>query len=504
MATIDELIVELFQDGLGSTIDLAKKFVGTVVAGAAAITAFVVATSAATDEQGKMADQIGISVEDLDAWQHAATLAGGSADGMANSLEQLSIRASEASRGTGSGVEAFGLLGVSALDAQGNLKDTTQLMLEVSEAMVGMDRAKQIELADKLGLKDSIRLLQAGPSAIRGMIAETKELGVVTDKDAQISAEFNDALADKMQIMKQVARIINRELAPFLTKQLKLTKEWWKANRALIEQKLPEWIEKGVKILKLLAIVASAFIALRLVTTIFSLIKAFRAFRISVMLANAAVATLPILIAVAAAAILLLAQDAKVFFEGGESAIGRLIERFPEWEGTIIAIAAALATVWDMLGMVVEGWKEIFNIISNLSVDGIKQFGSDIVSIFKLVVSDISNMFSEMFSSILSFGKEKLSGLGDLIKDKLSIIPFSDKIFGDEGGNGTLLNGFNETSMPSQATTTQNNSTSSNSTSSIGQVTINVDGSNSPGEVAKEIQAKLQEASQNVSSAVSL
>ena len=255
MALIDELLVGLgfeydpsemkqFNEDVGKTVNTLKSLTKVAIAGAVAITALTVSSTKASDEQGKLADEIGDTVENIDALQFASQRSGGTTDGMSNSLRNLAIRASEASRGVGSGVEAFGLLGISATDANGNLKSTTDLLLEISKEFENLDSAKQIELADKLGVRDSIRLLQQGRASITDLVNEAQLLGVTTEEDAAIAAEFQDSLTNLWQIIKQVSRTLSKIFAPILKEIVTAFTDWWKINREIIEQKLPEWIEK--------------------------------------------------------------------------------------------------------------------------------------------------------------------------------------------------------------------------------------------------------------------
>ena len=359
MPVLDEMLVELgfeydpkelgkFKSDVAKTSKIVGGLAKAAVAAAVAITGMAVASTAATDEQGKLADEIGDTVGNIDALQHALVIAGGTADGMGNSLKQLSIRAAEAARGTGSGVEAFGLLGISSVDANGNLKKTSDLMIEVSRAMQGLSKAEQIELADKLGLSDSIRLLQQGPGAIEDLVKEAKALGVATEEDAKIAAEFQDSLADIWKIVKTLARVISRALVPAMTSANKSITEWWKTNRKLIETKLPEWIETVTKALKILSIGVGIFLAMGLIQHMITLISLIRGLTIAILAMNLAVIVLPLLLATAAAAFIALMEDVQVFFAGGESAIGDMIKKFPEWESEIHAVAKALKFLSDI------------------------------------------------------------------------------------------------------------------------------------------------------------
>jgi hypothetical protein len=122
---LDELLVELgfdydpeemkdFKEDIEKSVKLLKGLATAAVAGAAAITGLTVASTRASDEQGKLAEEIGDTVEMISALQFAQKRAGGTTEEMTSSLRDFSIRAAEAARGTGSALEAFGMLGISA------------------------------------------------------------------------------------------------------------------------------------------------------------------------------------------------------------------------------------------------------------------------------------------------------------------------------------------------------------------------------------------------------
>ena len=375
MPLLDELLVGLgydydpkeldeFNKGLKETTDSIKKLVKVAVAGATAIVGLTVASTRATDEQGKLANEIGIAVEEIDALQFALKRAGGSSDGMSSSLQQLSIRASEAARGTGSGVEAFGILGISVTDLQGRLKPVNTLMSEVSQQMQGLSKARQIELADKLGLRDSIRLLQLGPDAIGELTNEAKALGVTTGEDAALAEKFQDSLVDIWQIVTQLTRALTRQFAPVLQDVATAMTEWWKTNKDVIEQKLPMFIEKVTMGFKLLSIAVAGFLAFKLAGSLITLISLLRGVTLATLGANAAAFLLPALIAGGIVAFIALVEDAKVFFEGGDSFIGDMIEKFPQWATEIAAVATVLNGVAELTIMIFDGWKAIFKLFS--------------------------------------------------------------------------------------------------------------------------------------------
>jgi len=384
MAVIDELLVGLgfeydageakkFSDDIGKTVGIVKELAKVALAAATALTGIVVASSLASDEQGKLADEIGETVSNINALQFAQQIAGGSADGMSNSLRELSLRASEAARGVGSGVEAFGLLGISTTGTNGQIKSASNLLTEVSGKMQGLGRARQIELADKLGLRDSIRLLQMGPAAIVELTAKSKALGETTAEDARVSAEFNDALVEMWSVTKQLSRLLTRVLGPILNDMVDTFTDWWMINRDLIEQNIPKWVEQFTTALKLLSVALGAFIAMRVLTHLYQMIALMRGLTLATLAANAGFFLLPLLLSALALAFVALVEDAKVFFEGGESFIGDMIEKYPEWAGEIRTVASVLQGVYDLTMKIFEGWDKIFGLFREEGADAMNQ-----------------------------------------------------------------------------------------------------------------------------------
>ena len=388
MALIDELLVGLgfeydsgeakkFKDDIGKTVGVVKNLAKVAAATATALTGMVVASSRASDEQGKLADEIGETVANVSALQYAQQIAGGSADGMANSLRELSLRASEAARGVGSGVEAFGLLGISTTDANGQIKSASNLMKEVSGKMQGLGRARQIELADKLGLRDSIRLLQLGPQAIEEMTVKAKALGDTTAEDAKVSAAFNDALVDLWSVTKHISRLFTRVLAPIMKEMVGTFTDWWIANRKIIEQNIPKWVDQLTMALKILSIAMGAFLAMRVLTHLYQMIALMRGLTLATLAANAGFFLLPLLLSALALAFVALVEDAKVFFEGGESFIGDMLEKYPKWAGEIRTVAGLLEGVANTIELIVEGWNKLAGLFKEENADALNQAFKD-------------------------------------------------------------------------------------------------------------------------------
>lgn len=458
MAIIDELLVGLgfdydpkevkkFKDDVGATVNVVKNLAKVAATAATAITGMTVASARASDEQGKLANEIGETVENVGALQFAQQIAGGTAEGMANSLRELSLRASEAARGTGTAVEAFGLLGISATDANGQIKPTNALIKEISSSFQGLNRARQIELADKLGLRDSIRLLQLGPKAINDLTEEAMALGVTTAEDAAISAEFNDSLVELWSVTKQVARVLTRSFAPILEDLVTQFTDWWKINREIIEQNIPEWIDTFTRAIKLLTLAVGAYLAMKIVTHLVTLISLMRGATLATLAMNAAVFLLPALLATVAAAFIALVEDAKVFFEGGDSFIGDMLEKYPQWAEEINTVAAVLATVYDLTMMIFDGWSKIFDLFDKFSIENVKEVFGNIPGF----LGDVTGLNTVEGTGLIPDIQQGASNAYNTVVDRLEIIV--------QGGADTAENIANEIYNVFQQTSQDLNST---------------------------------------------
>lgn len=486
MAVIDELLVGLgfdyddsdlnkFKEGVNATNKVVSQLIKVAVAAATAITGMTVASTRASDEQGKLAAEIGDTVENIDALQFALRRTGGEASSMGEALRGLAVQASAAARGTGRGLEAFGILGISLTNTNGTLKTTTDLFLEVSDALQRFDSTQQIELATKIGLRSSIRLLQQGSGGIRELIAEAEALGVTTAQDAAIAADFQDSLTDIWAITKQISRTLTRELVPIMQSLVTSFTEWWIQNRQIIEQQLPIWIERLAAALKLLVFVTGAWLTLRLGAAIITLIGLIGTLTAAVVTFNVAAAFIPALIIAGLTLIALVAEDVKVFLEGGDSVLGSLIEKFPILEDAVKGVRVVFNGLLRITDLIFSGWAKIINLFKNVTfggfIDGLKNIPG--------FIGDIT-------------GLSKVDGTG--------VLPDLKNSFNDIFGNNNILSptvNFGNVIPGASAIPT------SNRTAYINTVEIKVEaGLNDPGEVANSVNNVLQQTSQDLTTTV--
>jgi hypothetical protein len=154
------------------------------------------------DELGKAAQKIGIPVEALSQLKHAADLSGISMETLSNGVKKLSVNMEEiAGGGTTSGAaRSLAALGISAMDASGQLKGAEMVMLQLADRFRAMEdgagkTALAVAIFGKSGV-ELIPLLNAGSAGIEAMKKEADALGISFDTRAAKAAEaFNDNIS---------------------------------------------------------------------------------------------------------------------------------------------------------------------------------------------------------------------------------------------------------------------------------------------------------------------
>lgn len=165
--------------------------------GAAGGGAFALGAEAATAaaEASKFASMVGLSTGNWQEYAGAANLAGAEADELASLMLTLQERAVNAARGEKGDIEMLQLMGISAKNAKGELKNADTLLLELAERVKKMREAgemgKAAGIMNQLGGEEGARLLDLLKNGREGLLAmrkEARELGLVLSDEALESA----------------------------------------------------------------------------------------------------------------------------------------------------------------------------------------------------------------------------------------------------------------------------------------------------------------------------
>ena len=192
---------------------------GAVTAAAATMTVLIKQSIDLADQTQKTAQAIGINGDALQELRFAADLSGVSSEQLNDTLKDLAKNLSEAAAGGKSQADAFKLIGVSATDAEGNVRPLEDVLLDIADRFAGTaDDANKTALAMKIFGEQGrtlIPMLNSGRDGLEGMMQMARDLGLVMDEETRKAAErFNDSLTILQAQQRGVINQITVELLP--------------------------------------------------------------------------------------------------------------------------------------------------------------------------------------------------------------------------------------------------------------------------------------------------
>ena len=190
--SVAEKAVGSFSDKI---VNLAKWAGAAIAAGSVAVAIQRIADK--FNDLGDVVSRVGnATVKELDRLGYVAELTGSDANTATASFENLSRTIGEAAQGIGRGAQVFEKLGLSAKDAQGNVKTTTQVLDEIKVKIKDLSKAEQSAYIQRLGLDRSmIGMLTSDTTEIIDQYNKrTEALGINVDEAAELGAKYNDAI----------------------------------------------------------------------------------------------------------------------------------------------------------------------------------------------------------------------------------------------------------------------------------------------------------------------
>ncbi len=388
--------IDKFKGDLKELMKDLAKLAAVATAALGSVLAVVVKVSAANYELGNTAERLGVSTAELDAFGHAAEMSGSSAAAMQGALEGLSAAAATAWETGGGAAEAFARLGVQTHDASGKMRKSTDVMLDVADAMQGLDEQSQRKLAGDLGMTSLLPLLRKGRVGIEQLKGEASGLGLVSPKQAELAQQFMDSIEKVKRVFFSLASVFSEELQPVLTDLMGQFMEWVKANREWLDLNLKDAAKEIAAIFRSLfgifmnLVSASKWLVdalggggnvVRILTAAFAAFAGFKIFRIfqtiwqnagllKGMLGQVTTAARTLFTFVRAnlmrtflplTLVVLLLQDIYTFLNGGDSLWGRMLDRFPLIKTYVDLVGTAMATVMTIVSEFIALLSDPFN-----------------------------------------------------------------------------------------------------------------------------------------------
>lgn len=203
-------------DGIGGKVGSVGAAISAVTTGAMA--AFAKAQIDNADMMGKLAAKINMSTESASAFGYAARYADLDSQRLAMSVKTLMQAQVDAQKEGSKQAEIFKALGVETREANGELRGSEDLLLDLADAFKALpDGALKSNVAVELFKGNSLEMLDMlkdGRGGLEAFRKEAEGLGVVIGgKTAEAAERFNDNIA---RMHASMEGLMNKALPPLL------------------------------------------------------------------------------------------------------------------------------------------------------------------------------------------------------------------------------------------------------------------------------------------------
>lgn len=147
------------------------------------------------EQVAHLANRVNTTADAIKKLGYIAQFTGSSVEAAEISLDGLNRAAGSAALGVGRSKKIFQEIGVNIRDSNGRLKDTTELLYEVGNAVKGMERGKQLAVLSRLGIDPT--LINALTTDVTKLSNEydrvMKSAGIDNNKAAESAVRFAEA-----------------------------------------------------------------------------------------------------------------------------------------------------------------------------------------------------------------------------------------------------------------------------------------------------------------------
>lgn len=234
---------ETFKKGLDDLRTGMKTVATAATAAGTAIAYTIKSVSDGAVELTNLSKTTGIATKTLQEYKYAAESVGVSSDAVTSDLQMLMETMSSPIPGEFN--EALFMMGIGIRDASGHMKSADALLGDIADKLNGMNEQKALQWANRLGLSnDTLVLIKQGRLSLEQLRKEANALGaVIPEESLKRGAEFKKSLNALEFAFKGIGRTVALSVAPGLTDVVTSMKDWIVTNSQVIKQ----GIEKTVK-----------------------------------------------------------------------------------------------------------------------------------------------------------------------------------------------------------------------------------------------------------------
>jgi len=261
---VDSTEVEEFNetvDDLGNTL---KWVTGLIAAGTAAISALVVQTNKETAEMGNLAKSVGLSAEALDALGGVVGNLGLNAENVVDLVEEMNNKFGEmAGLGEMTAVEESLKILNLEFETLKNLEPEKQFQEIIDAALKLEDQQKAVAAVDMLMSGEANKILgflRSQGTTLEEIVKRYKEINLLTEEGREGAERFNMIWGQLMIVVKSLTQLfsglVGEAIAPLVDEFIDFVTE----NKELIQVRVKQWVDTFVSVLKfLLSVLRNVF-----------------------------------------------------------------------------------------------------------------------------------------------------------------------------------------------------------------------------------------------------
>lgn len=211
------------QDDFTKSINNGIKAIGALFAtimASSGLSKLISEIQKSNDQLYFLSKNLGMSATEIKKWQNMAEMSGGSTDGMAASMSNLSKSLWDlVTIGDSSVLPYFNALNVGVVDSGGKLRDLDAILLDVADSLSGMSRPQAYNIAKNMGFDEgTINTLLQGRDAMQEMLDTQRGLVISSEEELEISRQLNKQNAQVRQGWEGLKTLLANYLMPSLLK----------------------------------------------------------------------------------------------------------------------------------------------------------------------------------------------------------------------------------------------------------------------------------------------
>lgn len=211
------------QDDFTKSINNGIKAIGALFAtimASSGLSKLISEIQKSNDQLYFLSKNLGMSATEIKKWQNMAEMSGGSADGMAASMSNLSKSLWDlVTIGDSSVLPYFNALNVGVVDSGGKLRDLDAILLDVADSLSGMSRPQAYNIAKNMGFDEgTINTLLQGRDAMQEMLDTQRGLVISSEEELEISRQLNKQNAQVRQGWEGLKTLLANYLMPSFLK----------------------------------------------------------------------------------------------------------------------------------------------------------------------------------------------------------------------------------------------------------------------------------------------